>query len=242
MPIVLFEHIINQQLKKLAPAKAVRDYIDSYYILTPAAWGHVCLAFNDGVPMMAILHDPKAKVILGSKMITGGWLSTEVLEKVTIEPVNNSGPILIVRFNPANFYQLGISEYPDWAVADIKVIEERILQLAAEKPYPNYLFEQAMTLLREEKGAMPIQAVLAHLKVNYKWLERSFNKHIGLSPKAYARLQRFINAYAALIKSEGRDLTAVALDNGYYDQTHFIKEFQRITGVAPLRYLAKSPK
>ncbi|WP_343669106.1 helix-turn-helix domain-containing protein [Chitinophaga sp.] len=237
MPIVLFEHIINQQLKRIVPAKALRDYIDCFYVLD---WRQPCLAFSDGIPTMAILADGEASVRMNGELLKGAWLSTEVLEQVQIEPVSHRGEILVVRFNPVTFHQLNNIDAiaaAAWAADTIAGKIKAIEALVYEKPNLNYLFEQALRLLDEEKGAMAIQSILAQLKVNYKWLERSFSAHMGLSPKAYARLQRFIHAYAALVKEGGHDLSAVAIHNGYYDQNHFIKEFRKFTGMSPLKYV-----
>lgn len=241
MPIVLFEHIINQQLKKIVPAKAARDYIDCFYLLD---WWQPCLAFSDGMPTMAILQDATASVKMNGQLLNGAWLSTEVLEQVHIEPVRHEGKILVVRFNPVTFHQLNKIEEIAAAAWSVQKPAERIKAIEAlvfEKPNFNYLFEQALKLLSEGKGTVTIQSILSQLRVNYKWLERSFTSHIGLSPKAYARLQRFIHAYAALVKEGERDLSAVAIHNGYYDQNHFIKEFQRFTGLSPLKYIKQRP-
>jgi len=59
---------------------------------------------------------------------------------------------------------------------------------------------------------------------------------MGLTPKEYIQLQRFISAYINLY-SKSYDLLSVALDNGYYDYNHFLKEFKDFTGKAPLKFI-----
>jgi AraC-like DNA-binding protein len=63
---------------------------------------------------------------------------------------------------------------------------------------------------------------------------RRFRDHIGASPKTFAslaRLQRVLH-----IGPSASDLTRLALDAGYYDQSHFIRDFRAMTGQTPGSY------
>jgi AraC-like DNA-binding protein len=60
---------------------------------------------------------------------------------------------------------------------------------------------------------------------------RRFRDHIGASPKTFAslvRLQRVLH-----IGPSSSDLTTLAMDAGYYDQSHFIRDFRAMTGHTP---------
>jgi AraC-like DNA-binding protein len=60
---------------------------------------------------------------------------------------------------------------------------------------------------------------------------RRFRDHVGASPKTFAslvRLQRILR-----IGPDAADLTTLAMDAGYYDQSHFIRDFRAMTGRAP---------
>ena len=63
---------------------------------------------------------------------------------------------------------------------------------------------------------------------------------IGVSPKLFLRINRFQNALAQ-IKQQGYDkLSDVAFDNDYADQSHFLRDFQAFTGLAPFQYLKRT--
>ncbi|HRC84032.1 MAG TPA: helix-turn-helix domain-containing protein [Thermoanaerobaculia bacterium] len=65
-----------------------------------------------------------------------------------------------------------------------------------------------------------------------------FRQEVGLGPKAYCRVRRF---QAALALAWGRpviDWARLALDCGYYDQAHLIRDFRAFSGLAPRAYLA----
>jgi AraC-like DNA-binding protein len=85
--------------------------------------------------------------------------------------------------------------------------------------------------------------------VSRRWLTRVFAEEVGLTPKRFARVQRFL----ATLRRIGAQLGAqqrinwaqLALECGYYDQAHLSNEFRTFAGVCPSAYLrvrsAQSP-
>jgi len=65
-------------------------------------------------------------------------------------------------------------------------------------------------------------------------LIRKFEKDYGLPPHKYITNLR-INHAKELLKS-GSDFADIALESGFYDQSHFTKYFKEYTGVTPLKY------
>lgn len=69
-------------------------------------------------------------------------------------------------------------------------------------------------------------------------LSRLFRERCGLSPKGLQRVQR-VNAAARLMQRPGGlSLTGLAQELGYFDQAHFIHDFQAVCGVTPGAYRA----
>jgi AraC-like DNA-binding protein len=68
-----------------------------------------------------------------------------------------------------------------------------------------------------------------------------FEQSVGLTPKRYARVLRFNAMLPALVRSGPRDWAQVALDAGYFDQSHLIHEFRRLAGVTPKAYAPVRP-
>ena len=67
-------------------------------------------------------------------------------------------------------------------------------------------------------------------------LNRLFHQSVGMSMKVYLRLLRINRAVLAMERG-GKSFTRLAQDLGYYDQAHFIHDFQRVCGVAPKDYM-----
>jgi AraC-like DNA-binding protein len=74
------------------------------------------------------------------------------------------------------------------------------------------------------------------------WSERRFSQvfreEVGLSPKVWCRIQRFQRAVHQLHAGSDIRWAELALDCGYYDQSHFANEFRAFSGVDATTYSA----
>jgi AraC-like DNA-binding protein len=66
-----------------------------------------------------------------------------------------------------------------------------------------------------------------------------FRDQVGLTPKVYWRLQRFRHVVQRVHRSPRVEWAALALECGYYDQAHFIRDFRAFSGLSPSAYLAR---
>lgn len=97
------------------------------------------------------------------------------------------------------------------------------------------MVKQAVQQILTCNGLLTIQELTQELATSERTLERYFKQHVGLSPKRYCRIIR--HAYIFKLVNEKPDNWAqVAYQAGYYDQTHFIKNFQEFTGEDPSKY------
>ncbi|MRG43826.1 helix-turn-helix domain-containing protein [Chitinophaga sp. SYP-B3965] len=95
--------------------------------------------------------------------------------------------------------------------------------------------EKAIDLIREHKGAIAVAEIITQLGISERHLERLFKKYVGLSPKFYARIIRF-NHIFHLNQERNPTWTDLAFNAGYYDQSHFIRNFKAFTGEDPSGY------
>lgn len=77
--------------------------------------------------------------------------------------------------------------------------------------------------------------------VSERQLERQFSQFTGFSPKKFIRIARFHHTIQFYGK-EYLKLSDIALECGYYDQSHFIHDFNQFAGIGPKEYFSgKSP-
>ena len=78
------------------------------------------------------------------------------------------------------------------------------------------------------------------LNISERSLERHFKQHIGISPKLYARINRFQSALENIRQTPFSKLTNVAYSSDYFDQSHFIREFKEFAGTSPKHFLLQA--
>jgi len=96
--------------------------------------------------------------------------------------------------------------------------------------------DKAIKLIRESKGTYSIDMLCKKLNLSYKQLERQFSRTIGTTPKVFSKTTRFLNLCHHLKDFENKTMSQLALDMGYFDQAHFIKDFKAFSGLTPRDY------
>ncbi len=143
---------------------------------------------------------------------------------------------------PLDLLRLGLDELEQQIydalsdVAKIQIIEDFLTKRLLLFTTEHREVQAATQFILNAKGVVRIKTVAETVNLSYKTLERSFNQFIGMPPKAFARVIRFKKMLQA-IKRSPTDHQHLYLDFGYYDQTHFIKEFKQFMGVTPSAYL-----
>lgn len=92
--------------------------------------------------------------------------------------------------------------------------------------------------IHRDAGTTPIMEWTREARIHPRRLERTFRADLGLTPKQFARVVRFKKHYRALLSPGARARSLSAQLDGFYDQSHFNREFRFFTGVAPTTKLA----
>jgi AraC-like DNA-binding protein len=119
-------------------------------------------------------------------------------------------------------------------------------RLAAAAPAGQRLALRAVAEMEAKGGALRVESLADTLGVSRQYLAAQFRDHVGLSPKLFARICRFRSARGAALAAAdatagsappGHDWAALALDSGYFDQSHLIRDFRDFTGTSPELHL-----
>lgn len=116
---------------------------------------------------------------------------------------------------------------------------ELLSRLPAVEAEAERLARAAVARIERTAGRVPIARLARALGVGERRLERAFRAHVGIGPKAFARIARFRAAWCAL--EAGGAAVDVALARGYFDQAHLVRDFRAFAGDAPRR-IFPSPK
>lgn len=100
------------------------------------------------------------------------------------------------------------------------------------------LVQAALTLIHNSRGNIRVKGLSERLYSSQSSLEKRFRQIIGASPKQFASIVRFKHLIQQY--SPCTSLSDLGYDAGFYDQSHFIKEFKRFTGETPEKFFHKS--
>jgi AraC-like DNA-binding protein len=98
---------------------------------------------------------------------------------------------------------------------------------------PDRQIVRAVDLISHAKGQLSLAGVASDVCLCQRHFERKFKAAIGVSPKMFAKINRFKHTVHSLLNYENKDLMTIALECGYYDHTHLIKECKSLTGDTP---------
>jgi AraC-like DNA-binding protein len=125
-----------------------------------------------------------------------------------------------------------LASQPDHA-RRVSVLEAFLLaQLSNEETDPVAL--AAVRAIESSRGALRIASLARELGIRQDPLEKRFRRAVGASPKQLASIVRLHHAID--IAKRSANWAQVAHDAGYFDQSHFIREFRAMTGEPPTRF------
>ncbi|MCG6188935.1 helix-turn-helix domain-containing protein [Maribellus maritimus] len=114
----------------------------------------------------------------------------------------------------------------------IEILESFFIQkLIFSKDFER--IEYAVKLIEQYKGQIKTRQLAGEICLGIKQFERIFSVHVGMTPKKFSGIVRLQHIIKTKNKYKNPDLNQLAIDNGYYDQSHFIHDFKKLTGQTP---------
>ena len=89
--------------------------------------------------------------------------------------------------------------------------------------------------LKREDFFDNIDNVARRYGITSRYLQKLFLQHTGLTPKLYSKINRFQNSLL-LVAKKNDSLTSIAYECGFFDQSHFIREFKSFTDKTPSEF------
>ncbi len=181
-------------------------------------------------------------------------------KKFTEFPLENSFHYIGIRFLPTMFPQLFginakelsnrfekldlvvpfVADYirdrlnPEQTQEEIScLLDQCFLKIRANGSFDrdNRLYD-ALYLILKKNGVLDIQNDL-QTGISSRQLRRLFEFYVGDTAKTFSQVVRFQNILKAKPSTESLRQNKLFFDSGYYDQSHFIKEFRNFYGVTP---------
>ncbi len=255
------------QYQQFQPDPGISEYVDRIlYGHAPGGIGHeISIPPSGGVFISYVIGSP-IKVKFSDriydrrpKLFIGGQLKTE---SPVLIPEDDFG-LIGFQLTPTGFYKLfGINT--STLTDDIKDLEEldatgsrRILDVTATeadkelviKAMTNYILtkdkpevdcgrvDHIAHYITVNQGNVRVSDLVGQYDMTERGLRREFLEKVGLSPKYFAKIIQ-LNAITELLTTHQEEkLNQMALSCGYYDQAHFIRDFQKYLGMNPMAFV-----
>ena len=94
----------------------------------------------------------------------------------------------------------------------------------------------------QQNPQQSVDEVCKYFHVSSRSLRRRFKEKVGISPKYYLRICRFHKALQLSYEYPQIDFQDLSFHCGYYDLSHFSREFKQFSGKSPFQYFIKNQR
>lgn len=115
----------------------------------------------------------------------------------------------------------------------------RFLARSLDIDRDNINVRRALERIVSTRGQTSVEALATLMGTSRRSLELAFQRDVGVSPKMYCRITRFRYLYDAVSDNPSVNWVQNALEAGFFDQSHLIRDFRRFTGDSPRTFLSE---
>lgn len=121
----------------------------------------------------------------------------------------------------------------------IRCMDRFLIKQLSDSVLIDPMIKKGIQLISQHQGSLKTKVLAQLLGISERQLERKFKRHVGISAKTLSNISRFQCALTNIRNQSDTNLTQLSHQYGYFDQSHFIKEFTKFTGSCPSIYLSK---
>jgi AraC-like DNA-binding protein len=235
--------MIGLKYHQETPSKELSQYIDAYWSMEN---------ITEDTIKFPVVPDGCIDIVWENGQI----FLVGIMEIAMLVPIAPKDRYIGIRFRPgviASLLYKDISQFNDQMIPLEEVAPTLTQDLQAILDNEQVVFEELdqlfvvlfdritveqrvlemMEQIRESGGNASMQVLSDSSELSIKQLERLFVKHVGVTPKRFARIIRFSYTHKDLSQEGIVNLCSKVLERGYYDQAHFNREYKRLTGYTP---------
>lgn len=115
----------------------------------------------------------------------------------------------------------------------------RLLQASYDYGMPEAL-HQFVNVVLDSRGTIGVSDISTHIGWTVRRVQRTFRDLMGLTPKQFSRIVR-LRSTIELMESAAVSVADIAVQAGYFDQSHLARDLKSLTGYTPERIAGLSP-
>jgi AraC-like DNA-binding protein len=242
------------RISRFAPAPDLASFVDRYWIAGWSLLGRASFRSE-------MIPDPCVNLVIsrGESRVFG------VVNGKFSRTFRRSGLAVGIKFNPGGFYpfvESPVSALTNSAIRGrdvfgtsaatlevsidaaqdmesmINVVEQFLRERLPKRDEHIRVCAQIVDRINADRAITRVDDVVADSGLSKRSLYRLFNQYVGVGPKQVVKCFRLQEAVHRLA-SGPVDWAQLAIDVGYFDQSHFINDFKAIIGRTPTKYVTE---
>lgn len=243
-------------LSRFKPGPRLESFVEHYWVIhyeldANTSYSQTVLSFPNVNMAFEQDHEGRRALIYG------------IPKRPFVRELRGSGRVLGIKFRAGGFYPFwrrNISELTGNTIAASDVFGPEVhdwldhvldaedgaamarqaeLALTSRLPDRDLQVEFAARIVNDtmhDRSIIKVEQICERAGLSMRQLQRLFYKYVGVTPKWVIKRFRLQEAAERIEQDETIEWAELALQLGYYDQTHFIKDFKSVLGQSPSAY------
>jgi AraC-like DNA-binding protein len=232
--------VSNEDMKLIVPNGLIKLVIPFKNGLSGKMEGWYHLSKENSITVIGITDKPS--IVEAENDAPAGTIGLEFSPKGAYrffhlkqaEIRNQIHPLVDVLGKTAKELEERISSTPD-IEEKIRILQQYLLQLFLKQDN-DPIFDFCIQKLKQSQGRITIKELEKQTGYSSRWLNMKFIEKVGISPKNLSSIIRFQQYFQTIVNNSEMAFFQKEFYNYFYDQSHFIKEFRRFTGITPTRF------
>src|SRR5262245_26739020 len=118
-----------------------------------------------------------------------------------------------------------------------QLLQEALLSRLCHGVEQHYAVSAAMEMFGKNQAGPRVREAAKYLGLSQRRFIQVFKAEVGIKPKLFSRIQRFQQTRTFIQHNLSINWADLAVDFGYFDQSHLIREFLEFSGLSPTDYI-----
>src|SRR6185503_14606379 len=118
-----------------------------------------------------------------------------------------------------------------------QLLQEAMLSRLCHGVEQHYAVSAALEMFGKNQAGPRVREAAKYLGLSQRRFIQVFKAEVGITPKLFSRIQRFQQTRTFIQHNPSMNWADLAVGLGYFDQSHFIREFLEFSGLSPTDYL-----
>lgn len=254
--------------QNIIPDKSIALFVKNIWVFENENSTHTSLPFfADGLPGLMFQQSENGLTVNPhNKRMPEIFLYGQTIKPITLE-ISGAYKIIIFQFYPFvlkafweitpesindscyyldNTFGKSIDELTQELISAPTILNKinmmsdlLLMYFERKKNNLDFAVRQAIQHIIDSKGLVAIKAIAEKENLNIRTFERRFLNETGLPAKQFAKIIQFQSSLEQLTAKDYKKLTDIVYENGFADQSHFIRVFKAFTGKTPKSFSVK---